>query len=136
MRYEFHHVAISVTDIQASSRFYAAFGFRPLTSWVADDKSLEIVHLKLHEVIVELFCYRDPISLPEHAQSLDNDLPTLGCKHFGLRVLSIRDAVDDLKRSGHEPVSEIKLGRTGIQYCFYRDPDGVFVEVVQDNRSL
>lgn len=136
MTFEFHHVAISVADIRASSEFYAGFGFRQVASWVAEDESLRIVHLKLGEALLELFCYREPMPLAEDSKFLDRDLRILGCKHFGLRVASIADAVENIRRAGYKPLAEVRVGRTGIQYCFYQDPDGIFVELVQDDRKL
>jgi catechol 2,3-dioxygenase-like lactoylglutathione lyase family enzyme len=52
-----HHFALSVADLDATTTFYAAFGFQPHLTWKADDDSLQITHLALGGFILEIFCY-------------------------------------------------------------------------------
>nr|VFK54979.1 MAG: Glyoxalase/Bleomycin resistance protein/Dioxygenase superfamily protein [Candidatus Kentron sp. TUN]VFK58585.1 MAG: Glyoxalase/Bleomycin resistance protein/Dioxygenase superfamily protein [Candidatus Kentron sp. TUN]VFK61152.1 MAG: Glyoxalase/Bleomycin resistance protein/Dioxygenase superfamily protein [Candidatus Kentron sp. TUN] len=56
--FSFHHVSISVTDIDRSIQFYETLGFKVVLRWKADDQSLQITHLRLNEVILRtvLFC--------------------------------------------------------------------------------
>lgn len=134
--FSFHHVALSVSDTIRSKEFYAKLGFKPVFEWIADDKSLTITHLALGATILELFCYREPVEQP--LQSLENDLRHIGIKHFGLRVEVLENAQTFITASGIAAGQDImiKQGRTGIKYFFIRDPDGNFVEIVEDHRNL
>jgi len=53
-----------------------------------------------------------------------------------MRVASIEAAHLDMTRVGAAHRTEIKLGRTGLRYFFVRDPDGNYLELVQDDRHL
>lgn len=134
INFSFHHVAISVSDAPRSMAFYSNFGFHKVAEWCAPDQSLRIIHMKLDGMLLELFEYRDFHAAPLHTAELQSDLEVIGCKHFGLRVASLTDVVAELQENGLHPVSEIKRGRTGPLYCFYKDPDGIFVELLQDDR--
>jgi glyoxylase I family protein len=135
--YSFHHSAISVSNIERSLDFYALLDFKKAGEWKAPDGSFIIVNLRNGDVLLELFCYNSPQALPKHSQSLDDDLPTLGVKHLGLQVDSIDDARSDLKNKGleifHENVNE---ERSGINYFFVKDPDGILIEIAEDNRDI
>lgn len=134
--FTFHHTALSVNSIDDSIKFYSLFGFVEALRWTADDKSLVISHLKLEDSFLELFCYADPRNSEVNSLNLEHGLQVIGIKHFALRVRSIVDALNTLREKGIVPATEIKQGRTGITYFFVRDPDGVFLEVVQDDRSF
>lgn len=127
-----HHTAISVTDMKRSVNFYKQFGFTVFHEY--SDDAVRITHLKLHDFIMEIFCYSDFKSLPETAQSNHTDLPIVGTKHFALQVNDIDQAKDFCIKNKIELVSDIKKWRTEITYFFFKDPDGILVEIVQDNR--
>ena len=132
-----HHVALSVTSLEKSEPFYAALGFERVLRWQADDASLEIVQMKHGEMLLELFCYAEPKAAPHSMQALDSDLKRIGTKHFGLKTDDIAATRKHLIEQGLcDEHTTITHGRTGIDYLFLRDPDGIFVEIVQDDRSL
>lgn len=132
-----HHVAISVTDIGRSVHFYERFGFREVMRWRAEDGSLSIVQMKLDAMLLELFSYHDSKQEGLQEKSLEGDLRTVGVRHFGLRVADIDACRRQLIDEGLIDASvRVTHGRTGIDYFFLRDPDGLFIEVVQDNRQL
>jgi catechol 2,3-dioxygenase-like lactoylglutathione lyase family enzyme len=133
--FTFHHAALSVRDLSASMAFYGHLGFAEVYRYDAPDKSVVIVHMALAGAILELFCFSDA-EMPSHQTTMGNDLSTVGIKHIGLRVESIRATRDALRTAGLVKDPEIKLGRTGIEYFFLQDPDGLWVEVVQDDRAL
>ena len=133
--FSFHHVALSVSDIKVSCTFYNLLGFKQVHEWEADDKSLKIVHLKNAAAFIELFCYSSPEALPAVHKDLDSDLKVIGTKHFGLKVNSLQEARKLLTEHGVEMHTEIKNGRTEVDYFFVKDPDGILVEVVEDNRG-
>jgi glyoxylase I family protein len=128
----FHHVSVSVTDLSRSRAFYEGLGFRPVVHWQDPDGQLQILHLALGSLIVELFSYTTP-TVPSQL-ALEQDLRTIGLRHFALRVDSVASAREALLSTGYRMETEIRRGRTGIDYFFIRDPDGVFVEFVEDHR--
>ena len=75
-----NHVAISVTDIDKSIEFYKKFGFEEFKKWKAEDESIKINMLKLNNIVLEIFCYKEYIKLPETAKTTATDLPILGTR--------------------------------------------------------
>ncbi len=132
----FHHVAISCSDRQRTIAFYQALGFQMAFDWTSPDGDLSIVHLKLGDAILEIFNYANSNAPPDAMRSLETDLPTIGTKHFGLKVPDIEQARKRMIAQGFVQNPEVKRGRTGILYFFINDPDGNWVEVVQDDRAL
>ena len=132
----FHHVAISSADADKSVSFYKQLGFRTVFNWSAPNGELRIVHMRLGEAILEIFNYSDPEEAPASTKSLETDLRRLGVKHFGLRVADIDAARKKFEKSGLGKHLEVKEGRTGIKYFFVNDPDGNWVEIVQDDRGV
>jgi len=134
MNFTVHHIAISVTDAKRSENFYSFFGFTRMRRWEAEDKSLQIVHLKNNEgIILELFCYAASQDAPAHTASTKTELPVRGVKHFGLHVESIQKAKEEIEKHGIEIVTDITKGRTGPFYFFIKDPDGILVEIMQED---
>ncbi len=134
--FSFHHVALSVQSLEASIEFYGVFGFSPAYRWSADDGGVSIVHLKHGETVLELFCFAECDAAPGSSQALVTDLPRIGVKHFGLRVADIDAAKCHLRALGLADGVEVNQGRTGIDYFFIKDPSGILLEVVQDDRNL
>jgi glyoxylase I family protein len=135
--YTFHHVCLSVSDRARSVAFYEKLGFGEVYLWEAPDKSLSITHLKNQAMILELFCYADSQPAPESIHDTATDLPVIGTKHFCLQVDSIEAARQDLAAKGMvDANTEIKQGRTGPRFFFIADPDGILVEIMQDDRNL
>lgn len=135
--YRLHHVCLSVANRERSIRFYKQLDFEQFHAWEADDKSLTITHLKNGGIFLELFCYRNQLPAPETIFETQTDLPVIGTKHFGLRVNSIEAARADLSAKRLVPHDiQITQGRTGPRYFFVRDPDGILVEIAQDERDF
>jgi len=134
--FSFHHVALSVSNIDESLEFYAIFGFKRVGDWEPEDKSFKIVNLRNGDTLLELFSYVNAKSLPEHHKDLLQDLPVVGIKHFGMQVASIDQAKENLQARGLDILHEdTNADRSGANYFFVKDPDGILVEVMEDNRG-
>lgn len=130
-----HHIALSVRDAQASIEFYSHFGFTEAVVWRADDATLAIHQLMNHEgVMLELFVYAASVQKPRIHNTVGNNLEEIGIKHLGMRV----DNLDEFRVAinGIGEVTDIVMGRTGFRYFFVKDPDGNWVEVVEDKRDI
>lgn len=128
------HVAISVSDTNRTVDFYKKFGFEEFKSWSADDESIKINMLKLDKMVLEIFCYKDYDNLPESAKVLADDLKTLGTKHFALGVDDINKAKEFVISHNICDNVNITKGRLGKEYFFISDPDGILVEIIENDK--
>jgi glyoxylase I family protein len=131
-----HHAAISSTDMTKSIAFYELFGFIVVLHWKDPDGESEIAHLKLGGNFLEIFWYRDQIPAPESAKTLATDLPRIGVKHFALKVDSVHEAKSFVAKNDIASNVEIQQGKTGVAYFFIKDPSGILLEILEDNREL
>jgi len=132
-----HHIAIAVSDLECSVPFYEKLGFREVMRWQAEDGSLVIVQMKLEALLLELFCYVSASKSDVKERALESDLRVVGIRHFGLKTDDIEKRRLQLIEAGLIDDSvAVTHGRTGIDYLFMRDPDGMFIEIVQDDRKL
>lgn len=130
--FNINHVAISVTNKEASVEFYKKFGFKEFKSWEAEDESIKIEMLKLENMVLEIFCYQENTPLPETAKRIATDLPVIGTKHFALGVENIEEAKKFVIENNICKDVEIKVGRLGKPYFFIADPDGILVEIIEN----
>lgn len=136
MNYKHHHAAISVRNLENSLKFYQDLGYEEVHRWIAEDESLTIVHLKLSDAYLEIFWYaknaqNDPLNY-EYA----NNLEDIGVKHIALQVENLEEALGDLRVKGHaDDSTKVKQGRTNVRYFFIKDPDDVWVEIIEDKRG-
>lgn len=131
--FSINHVAISVTNIERSVEFYRMFGFKEIKSWKAEDDSIKIKMLKLKDTVLEIFCYKECIELPESAKKTATDLPILGTKHFALGVQDIQKAKEFVVQKDICKNVDIKTGRLGKKYFFINDPDEILLEIIEND---
>ena len=130
--FNFNHVTISAKDLEKTITFYKLFGFNLHKEY--HDDTVDIVMLKLGEMILEIFHYNENEPLPEHSKNLSVDLKTIGNKHFGLGVKDINEAktfVENNNLNTKEII--IKEGRLGKPYFFIEDPNGILMEIIEED---
>jgi catechol 2,3-dioxygenase-like lactoylglutathione lyase family enzyme len=128
--FSLHHVSISVRDLDATLAFYGRLGFQPHARMDAVDVS--IVHLRDADgAVIEVFRY--PENADARAVDLEpgNAMRIVGVKHLAVRVRDLQAARTQLLHEGLT-VTEITQGRIGVSYCWVADPDGMWVELVED----
>jgi len=130
--FQIDHVSISVKNISQSIAFYATLGFKTANSYTKNDGSLRIHTLKDKSgVMLELINYTSYKPAPAHTHNLNTDLNVIGIKHFGLRVISVTEALKKLRNKGFIPHTRIMKGRLGRDYFFIKDPNGILLEIIQ-----
>ncbi len=136
MIFKFHHVSLSVKNIEVSIKFYNNFDFKEELRFTSVDGHTIISHLKNGSVFIELFQINDSYDLPK-VESVVTDLKVRGLRHFALQV-------DNIELTAHYLLAQkiisaipvIQMGRTGIRYFFLRDPDETFIEIIEDKRPF
>ena len=117
--FSFNHVTISAENLEKTLEFYRKFGFENHKEY--HDENVDIVMLKLKDMVLEIFYYQEREELPEHSKNLGVDLKTTGNKHFGLGVKNIMEAkkfVEDnqLNDSEQDPLVSLReQSRNGLQ---------------------
>ena len=130
--FNFNHVTISVDNLENTLNFYKKFGF--IIHKEYHDENVDIVMLKLNNMILEIFHYIENNKLPEHSKNLNIDLKTIGNKHFGLGVKNIEMAkkfIEENKLNVDEII--INKGRLGKPYFFIKDPNGILMEIIEED---
>jgi catechol 2,3-dioxygenase-like lactoylglutathione lyase family enzyme len=129
---KYHHIALSVSDLEKSSQFYKeVLGFQEVKRFRRDDLGIEALFLKLlsgDDLQLELI---RPDKLVKNTDDSSN-LNVLGLKHLAFAVESVDKKYADLRTQHYEVTKPIK-GKAG-QYFFVKDPDGFDVELYEDNK--
>lgn len=122
-----HHIAIIASDITVSKAFYTeVLGFEILSETYREARDSWKIDLALKgDYLIELFSFPD-------APSRVNNPEALGLRHLAFTVLDIATTVTELERRGVliEDIREDEL--TGALYTFFKDPDGLPIELVQN----
>lgn len=131
-----HHVAISVSNLDASIAFYQKLGFTVLFAKDTPEKQKQLVLMGLDDLKLEIFCYANGENNPATRATIGNNVNDVGPKHFALLVDSIEDTQKALAAAGIDLASQPSTADAGYRYCFIRDPDGIWIEYVQDDTVI
>lgn len=116
------HLALSVSDMEASVRFYCgALGFSEAFRLTDDNGGPWIRYLRVGRQFVELFYER-----------ADRERGYASFQHLCLTVDDIWETVEQIRNAGIE-AGEPKQGKDGNWQAWVTDPDGNAVELMQMN---
>lgn len=118
-----HHIAIIVSDYQASKAFYTdKLGFPVIREHYRPERSDWKLDLQCGNIELEIFGEPNPpkrVSRPE----------ACGLRHLAFRVSSVEETVKKLEEAGIvcEPIRTDDF--TGKKMTFFFDPDGLPLEL-------
>lgn len=128
MRLEAHHIGIIVSDLARSKAFYGALGFEPVAERSDDTKTISF--LSLGRFTLELFAYNDTPPALECAGRV------LGFRHLALTTDDLDAALGELRMAGVVTDDlEVREIEGVARLAFFRDPDGIEIEITQDLAS-
>lgn len=126
-----HHITFTVKNIDESIRWYNHKLGLPLIikyQW----QGLNVAHLKLGDIRLELFeCGKETEPLPDYRKDLLKDLHVMGVKHLCIETDDIEKLVTDLKKKNVEFIQEINAAGIGGRKTFFKDCNGILVELYQ-----
>ena len=118
-----HHVAIIVSNYEASKDFYVhKLGFQIIGENFREARGDYKLDLKLGETELEIF------GIPNSPKRLSYP-ESCGLRHLAFRVRNIEEVVKELVALGIE-VEPIRIDEfTGKKMTFFKDPDGLPLEL-------
>jgi catechol 2,3-dioxygenase-like lactoylglutathione lyase family enzyme len=131
------HVSYTVSDIDRSVAFYAKFGCEPVNRYEASGPELDAavattnadmdiqVMRRPDGGMLELISY---IRQPSERAARNS---VVGAAHLAFVVGDIEAAYETLTADGVEFLSEPNTDRYGEKWVYFRDPDGITVELMQ-----
>ena len=117
-----HHIAIICSDKERALDFYHnKLGFQIIRENYRPERDDWKIDLKLGDSEIELFIMKD------HPERLSPE--AYGLRHLAFRVESVDDTVSELAAMGIacEPIRHDTY--TGEKMTFFRDPDGLPLEI-------
>ncbi|HAZ44315.1 MAG TPA: VOC family protein [Cyanobacteria bacterium UBA11369] len=122
-----HHVAIICSDYEKSKNFYVhILGFSVIKETFRAERNSYKLDLKVgNNDQIELFSFPNP---PQRV----NNPEACGLRHLSFAVEDIDRAVADLKSHGVF-VETIRIDEiTGKRFTFFKDPDGLPLEIYEN----
>lgn len=136
------HLAIVVTDLERSRKFFEILGFEETIQSTLDAAFLEsvtgikgaagsFVGLKHQssQLVIELLAFSNPKPLSDPDCGDPN---RIGFRHLAFSVKDIEHTVSRLKKIGVEFLSPIRTWeKTGKRLVYFHGPDGILMELAQ-----
>jgi len=131
----FHHVAISVKDLDESIKWYDdVFGLKLVSGFTLPHNGVKIAFIGNGGFFLELLEVPGAKPLPPERSHPDTDNATQGCKHFCVCVENNVEFVRGLKERGVAVAFEPK---DVPSYCaFILDPTGNVIEVFDKTNDI
>jgi lactoylglutathione lyase len=119
------HWALKVSDLERSLAFYRdTLGFQEMMRLHRDNGDVWLVYLRVTDTqFVELF--------PGGVGSVAPGAEVTAMNHICLQVESIEIAAEALRKLDVPLTTEPKLGLDGNNQCWFQDPDGNRIELMQ-----
>lgn len=118
-----HHIAIIASDYSRTKEFYVQkLGFEIIRENYRPEREDYKLDLQLDDSELEIFCESDPparVSNPE----------ACGLRHLAFAVDDVEKAVKELNELGIETEPIRMDDYTGKKMTFFRDPDGLPLEL-------
>jgi catechol 2,3-dioxygenase-like lactoylglutathione lyase family enzyme len=126
----FHHLGISVADLDASIEWY-----RDKLGFVLENRHpipaipAEVAFVANGDLRVEMFCVPDAVALPPDRRIPNDDLRTHGNKHIALAVADVMALAADFEARGIDIVwaKRFEFGAA----MFIRDNSGNLIEFIE-----
>jgi glyoxylase I family protein len=121
-----HHVAVICSDYARSKRFYTeVLGLAVIDeNWRAERKSWKLDLAVPGGGQVELFSFPEPPARPSSPEAA-------GLRHLAFAVEDLDAMVELLEDAGVEVEDVRKDPYTGARFTFFRDPDGLPLELYE-----
>ena len=136
------HLAIVVTDLERSRKFFEILGFEETIRSTLDAAFLESVtgikgavgsfvgmKHQTSQLVIELLHFSSPNPAPDPDCGYPN---RIGFRHLAFSVKDIEHTVSRLKEFGVEFLSPIRTWeKTGKRLVYFHGPDGILMELAQ-----
>lgn len=121
-----HHIAIIVSDYQASKSFYTdILGFQVIRETYREERDSYKLDLALGKTyVIELFSFPQYVARPSRPEAL-------GLRHLAFSVKDIEAAIQELKAKNIF-VEDVRVDEhTGRKFTFLFDPDQLPIELYE-----
>ncbi|HZE87330.1 MAG TPA: VOC family protein [Methylomirabilota bacterium] len=131
MHFKTHHVAFTVNSLDESIKWYCdTLGFTLVNRFKRPVRDTAL--LRKDAVQIELFGINIGLKpLPNYRKNLLEDLQVVGTKHLCIEVDDLDKTVSMLKKKGVEFVIAIDQASFGGSYTFFKDCNGILIELYQ-----
>ncbi len=121
-----HHVALICSDYERSKAFYTQIlGLEIVREVNREERRSNKLDLQLPDgTQIELFSFPDPPRRPSYPEAC-------GLRHLAFEVANLDDSIKELRGKGVEPEPVRVDEHTGKRFTFFKDPDGLPLELYE-----